>query len=441
MRKNGFKSNIGFILASIGSAVGLGNIWSFPYKLAEGGSLFLIFYLLLALFVGIPLLVSELAIGRYTGSGVVSAYKKISPKLKLLGILSVISPCLVMTYYTVVGGYCIRYFLINIQCIFTNQYEINGTLLFNNLSADIFGTALFSLSFIAITYFIARKGIGSGIEKFNKIAMPLLFLILTITMIKSLTSAGVVSGLKYMLISKTPPTVKGIIKTFSSAGEQMLFSLSIAVGTMVTYGSFMNKKQDIINSVAVITFADSAVALMAGLTIIPTAFSSFSSEGLFGPQLLFLTMQNMFTGGGKYGAFFGAMFFMLVIIAAVSSAVAFIEVPISSITDIGRNDRKKSLRFCCMAVFIASLSVSVGGLCGGGANFIIFITEGIIIPLTALFFSVCLGWFCGSDLIISETANDKFSAIFRKLFPFIFKFAAPGVIITVIIGQILYFLF
>lgn len=440
MRKNGFKSNIGFILASIGSAVGLGNIWSFPYKLAEGGGLFLIFYLSLAVLVGIPLLVSELAIGRSTGLGVVSSYKKISPKLKLLGILSVISPCLVMTYYTVVGGYCIRYFLINIQCIFTNRYEINGTLLFNNLSADIFGTAFFSLCFIAITYFIARKGIGSGIEKFNKIAMPLLFLMLTITMIKSLTSAGEVNGLKTIIIPETKHTLSEVIKVFSSAGEQMFFSLSIAVGTMVTYGSFMNKKQDIIGSAAAITFADSAVALMAGLTIIPAAFSTFSSEGLLGPQLLFVTMQNMFTGGGKSGAFFGAMFFMLIIIAAVSSAVAFIEVPVSAIEDIGGKDKKKSLRFCCMAVFVASLVVSVGGLCGSNANIIIFIAEGVIIPLTALLFTLYLGWFGGSELIIIETENDKFSAAFRKLFPFIFKFAAPGVIITVIIGQISNFL-
>lgn len=441
MNNKGFKSNIGFILASVGSAVGLGNIWSFPYKLASGGALFLYIYCVLALVVGIPLLISELSIGRSSGSGAIIAYKKISPKLGFLGVFSVISPCIVMSYYSVIGGMCIRYFLINLKSCLGIFNNIDSTLLFKNISQDTVSAILFSCLFIIVTYLISQKGISEGIEKFNKIAMPMLFAILLITMFATLNQENANAGITHLFIAENKYTFGQIISTFSSAGEQMFFSLSIAVGTMVTYGSFMNKKQNIPSGAVTITIADSIVAFMAGLAIIPVAFSlNLTEQQLSGPGLLFVTMQSIFASDSKTGAIFGALFFLLVIIAAVSSAVAFLEVPVSAIMDMGIKNRKTVLIFCCMLLTVPSIIIASDGFRNGVMDLFIFIAEGLIIPITSLIFSVYIGWFDGLNLIIKEAENGKTDSICRKTFPIIFKFLVPIVLVVVIIGQIVNFL-
>lgn len=438
MNNKGFKSNLGFVLAAVGSAVGLGNIWSFPYKLVGGGALFLYIYCLLALIVGVPLLVSEMCIGRSSGKGVIAAYRKLSPKLSFLGVLSVVSPCIVMSYYSVIGGLCIRYFLINIKSIFGGFSFKDSGLLFEKISSDVFGGMFFSLIFMLITYLISRKGISSGIERFNKIAVPLLFLILLVSMLRTMSNSGATAGLIHLAVPQSEYTMSQVLSAFSSAGEQMFFSLSIAVGTMVTYGSFMDKKQNIPLSATIVTAADSLIALMAGLTIIPAAFSfNLGEKNLSGPRLLFVTMQNIFASESKVVTVFGSLFFLLIIIAAVSSAVAFIEVPVSAITDMGAKNRGAVLIFCSMALAVPSVLIAADGFKNGIMELWIFIAEGIIIPVTALISCVYLGWFGGLEFVLDEIKNNRFYTICSKTFPIIFKFIAPSVLITVIIGQII----
>lgn len=438
MKEKGFNSKVGFILASVGSAVGLGNIWSFPYKLASGGALFLYIYCILALAVGVPLLISEISMGRSCGKGVISAYKNISPKLNYLGILSVISPCIVMSYYTFIGGLCIRYFFINLKSALFGFSKYDSKLLFDNISTDVLGGMLFTVVFMLVTYLISKKGISSGIEQFNKIAMPLLFAILLFAVVKTLAQEGAAQGLVHLAVPRNRYSFSEILEIFSSAGEQMFFSLSIAVGTMVTYGSFMDKNQNISSSAVIVTVADSLVALMAGLTVIPAAFSlNFGENNMSGPGLLFVSMQNLFASDSRAGAVFGVLFFLLIIIAAVSSAVAFIEVPVSTLTDIGVKNRKLSLFFCCMLITVPSLIIAADGFKNGIMDLCILVAEGLIIPITALIFSIHLGWFGGLKVTLKEIEKSKYSAICNKTFPIIFKFFAPFVLITVIIGQII----
>ncbi len=438
MNNKGFNSKVGFILASVGSAVGLGNIWSFPYKLASGGALFLYIYCMLALLVGVPLLISEMSVGRSSGKGVISAYKNISPKLNFLGVLSVISPCIVMSYYTVIGGLCIRYFIINFKSAFLGFSKYDSKLLFENVSSDILGGMIFAVVFMLVTYLISKNGISSGIERFNKIAMPLLFAILLFSVVKTLRQEGAVQGLVHLVVPQKKYTFSQLLGIFSSAGEQMFFSLSIAVGTMVTYGSFMDKKQNIASSAVIVTVADSLVAVMAGLTVIPAAFFyNLGEENLSGPGLLFVTMQNLFASDSRAGAVFGTLFFLLIIIAAVSSAVAFLEVPVSALTNLGVKNRGVALIFCSMVVTVPALLIAADGFRNGIMDLWVFIAEGLIIPITALIFSIYLGWFGGQKVILKEIENSKYSTICNKTFPMIFRFFSPLVLITVIIGQII----
>ena len=428
---------MGFIISSVGSAVGLGNIWSFPYKLADGGTLFLWSYIFLALFVGIPLLTGEMCIGRMSGNGVISAYGNLSPKLSFLGILSVISPCIVMSYYTVIGGLCIRYFFANLKGIVFGFSYSDSKLFFNETSSEILCVIAYSLLFVLITYLISRKGISSGIEKFNKIAMPMLFGILILLAFVTLKKYGI-GEISMHQFDFAEISFAEALKAFSSAGEQMFFSLSIAVGIMVTYGSLMNKKQNIPISAAAVAAADSVVAFFAGLTVIPVAFSINANGGeTSGIGLLFVTMQNVFVSGSNFGAAFGSLFFLLVIIAAVSSAVAFVEVPVSAIYDVGVKNRNTALIFCCIIISIPAILIGADGFKNHVMELCIFIAEGIVIPVTALISSVYIGWFGGLEEICSELRGSKYYTTCKKLFPLVFKFFAPIVIVLVIIGQII----
>ena len=275
-KRGSFGSTIGFLLSAIGSAVGLGNIWGFPYKMGRcGGFTFLIVYLALAAFVGFAIMLSELAIGRSTGFGPVNAYKKVSKKFKWIGWLAIIAPFLIMTFYSVLGGYCIYYMIINVVGMFSGMPDSSS---FGALLTNPWASIGCMVLFMLICYLINRGGVGGGIEKFNTIGMPALFVMLVIVIIRAWTLPNADVGLKYMFVpgyalkagffDKAP----GFMEVLATAGGQMFFSLSLAMGAMITYGSYLHKKENLQKNALLIIIMDTMVALMAGLCVMPARF-------------------------------------------------------------------------------------------------------------------------------------------------------------------------
>ena len=373
-KRGSFGSTIGFLLSAIGSAVGLGNIWGFPYKMGRcGGFTFLIVYLALAAFVGFAIMLSELAIGRSTGFGPVNAYKKISKKFKWIGWLAIIAPFLIMTFYSVLGGYCIYYMVINVVGMFSGMPDSSSfAALLTNPWASIGCMVLFML----ICYLINRGGVGGGIEKFNTIGMPALFVMLVIVIIRAWTLPNADVGLKYMFVpgyalkagffDKAP----GFMEVLATAGGQMFFSLSLAMGAMITYGSYLGKNENLPKNSVIIVISDTLVAIMAGLAVIPAAVANGIAKGmavsdikLGGPNLLFATLQDVFHDMGTIGGIFGLIFYALVLIAAISSAISLIEAVSVTFIDHAsakghERDRNKVLAVVCLAITLLACLVT-----------------------------------------------------------------------------------
>ncbi|MET0017291.1 sodium-dependent transporter [Oscillibacter sp.] len=464
-------SNIGFLLAAIGSAVGLGNIWGFPYKMGKsGGFTFLIVYLLLALFVGFTIMMAELALGRKTGTGPIGAYHAVSSRFKWIGWLAVFSPFIIMSFYSVLGGYCIEYMALNLSNLAFRNPAIAGGDLFGAMLTNPWGCVVYTLLFMIICYLINRGGISGGIEKFNNVGMPALFVMLVIIIIKSLSMPGAVEGLKFMFVPgyavaggfiDSAPSLGTVIST---AGGQMFFSLSLAMGAMITYGSYLDKKENLVKNSGIIVIADTTVAIMAGIAVIPAAVAYGIQQGipvgkiaLGGPSLLFVTLQNVFNSMGSVGALFGVIFYLLVLIAAISSAISLVEVIATFFMDRAtqqgkKPNRPKTVLIVCLAIMVEATLVAVDGLGSNGVwvpgqslgiagwndcwlDFMDMLSEGLAMPLGALLMSIMIGWEIQPKSMLDEihsgcgTGIDGFFALCMKLL-------APLGMLLILSGQI-----
>ena len=352
--RKGFGSNFGFLMAAIGSAVGLGNIWGFPNKMgANGGFTFLVIYLILAALCGFVVMVGELALGRKTGRGVVSTYQVLSKKFKWLGWLGIIAPFLILGFYCALGGYCIKYVALNVGNLFGASFGNNGLAsgdVFGNLLTNQLESVIYGLIFVVLTLLIVMGGVSSGIEKFCSVGMPCLFFMLVIVIIRACTLPGAVDGLKYMFVPGWAvehgviPKAPSFISVLSTAGGQMFFSLSLGMGAMVTYGSYLDKKQNIEKNALVIVICDTLIALMAGLAVMPARFALDPEGPIGGPKLLFITMQNVFNTMGTVGYIFGIIFYLLVVLAAISSSISLLEVVVAHFCDKARQKGKGDKR-------------------------------------------------------------------------------------------------
>lgn len=472
-KRDSWASNIGFLMAAIGSAVGLGNIWGFPYKMGKsGGFTFLIVYLLLGLFVGSVIMMAELSLGRRTGKGIIGAYKQASKRFAWVGWLGVISPFLILTFYCVLGGYCLQYIFYNLSNIAFAQPSMDGATLFAAMLTNPWGCVVFTLIFILLNVLIVRGGVSGGLEKFNTIGMPALAVMLVIVIIRAVTMEGAVEGLKFMFVPGY--AVKGgfieeapsFISVLATAGGQMFFSLSLAMGAMITYGSYLSKSENLVKNSAIIVGCDTLVALMAGLAVIPSAVAYGVQNGipmneikLSGPGLLFQTMQNVFGSMGIVGAIFGVIFFGLVFIAAISSSISLIEVLVTYVSDIRTEkkktvDRSKITWIVCGCFTVLSLLVAWDGLGSNGVwvpfqkyfingfndcwlDFFDCIAEGIAMPLGALLMSIMIGWELKPDYTLDEIASGcKVTPLLRKFFSFGIRFIAPIIMVLVLLGQL-----
>ena len=485
--RKGFGTNFGFLMAAVGSAVGLGNIWGFPNKMgASGGFTFLIIYLILAVCCGFIVMVGELAIGRKTGKGAVAAYHAISKKFKWMGWMGILSAFLILFFYCALGGYCIKYTVVNIGDLFNASFgsgaaaelaAANDT----SVGAEVFGAfignpteaIIYGLIFVALTMLIVLGGVGGGIEKVCSVGMPALFVALLICIIRACTLPGAVNGLKYMFVPGWA-VANGVIEkapdfltVLATAGGQMFFSLSLGMGAMITYGSYLQKKENIQKNALLIVVMDTLVALMAGLCVLPGRFALDPSGALGGPSLLFVTMQNVFDRMDAVGPIFGIIFYLLVVFAAISSSISLLEVIVAHFVDKARDEGKGDKRKTYTLIAAACVGLGCILVCAdqlGGASFTPWkllglpetairtwndcwldfwdmLSEGIMMPLGALLMSLMIGWEVGPEMVKAECEQSGHAMGSYGFFKICVKFITPLCMILILYGQIKEFFF
>ena len=469
--RKGFGTNFGFLMAAVGSAVGLGNIWGFPNKMgASGGFTFLLIYLVLAVCCGFIVMVGELALGRKTGHGAVGAYKVLSKKFSWMGWLGILSAFFILFFYCALGGYCIKYTVLNVGDLFNAGFGSagrTGAEIFTDFMAAPTEAIIYGLIFVALTMIIVMGGIGGGIEKVCSVGMPALFVALLICIIRSCTLPDAVNGLKYMfvpgwavangVIEKAP----SFFEVLSTAGGQMFFSLSLGMGAMITYGSYLDKKEHLEKNAILIVVMDTLVALMAGLCVIPGRFALDPEGALGGPSLLFVTMQNVFHKMGAVGPIFGILFYLLVVFAAISSSISLLEVVVAHFVDkareAGKGDKRKTYTLiAAVAVGVGSILVCADSLGNAGIapwqllglesysgwndcwlDFWDMLSEGIMMPLGALLMSLMIGWEIGPEVVKEEceaTPGHKMGSY--GFFKICVKVITPLCMLFILYGQV-----
>jgi NSS family neurotransmitter:Na+ symporter len=457
-QKGQWQSRFGFLMAAIGSAVGLGNLWGFPYKIGmNGGFAFLVIYLLLVVLVGVIIMMCELALGRKTGKGVIEAYKKAGRQHTWIGIISWISPMLILGFYSMLGGYCIKYAVANLGDLFHASWGVGGvesTEYFAGFFTDQLQTVIFTVIFVAMTTYVVRAGVASGIEKFSSVVMPLLFFMLVIIIVRSVTLPGAGAGLAF-IFKPNWEVFKGVgwIKVLARAGGQMFFSLSLGMAIMVTYGSYMRKEDNIQMNAIQIPLFDTLAALMAAMAIMPAVFAA-GLDPSAGPGLLFVTLQTVFSNMGWAGPIFGFLFYVLVFIAAITSSISLTEAVSSAVMD--RNIRKgkpagRNKVTVGIGIFVAleGALVALDGL--GSHGFPTFfnqstlldafdlVSEGILMPIAALATSILFGWIKTGwldDEIVNLGGQGQASFKMKKYFYFCLRWIVPPIMVLVLLGQL-----
>ena len=466
--RTSFGSNFGFLMAAIGSAVGLGNIWGFPYKMGmSGGFAFLLVYLVLAVFVGLAVMVGELAIGRKTGLSPVAAYRKLSKKFTWMGYMAVLVPFLVLCFYFVLGGMVTRYALGYLTAIFgwdtwgvSSIEQFFGVFICNG-GAMVLWTAIF----IALNAFVVAAGVAEGIEKFCKIGMPALFVMLLIVIIYVAVQPGAGGGYKFMFGWNLEPLKDNFLGVLKTAAGQMFFSLSLGMGAMITYGSYLQKKESIQKNAVIIVICDTVVAIMAGMIVMPACYAFLGGETSSGPGLLFLSMQIVFEKMGYIGNIMGFLFYALVFIAAISSSMSLLEVITSFKVDQNVEQgkapgRKKYAIIAAVLIFVFCLPVALDGLgsgVAGGAtidypaamlgiekqtwsgdwlDFYDMLSEGIMMPLGAMIMAFGIGWIWKIDMVVEECEASGHKFWGKTFFDICYKFITPIGMAFVLYGQI-----
>lgn len=409
--REGFATNIGVIAATLGSAVGLGNIWKFPYLVGEnGGAAFILIYLLCVALVGLPVMISELIIGRTTQANAIGAYKKLEPQTPwfLVGATGALSAFLIMAFYSCVAGWVFSYvFKAASGAITTTNPQITEEI-FNASSSGIWSPLIWQWIVLIFTGSIIMMGVTKGIERITKTLMPVLLLLLIICDIRALTLSGASEGLKFLFY---PDFSKITWTTILVAMGLSFFKLSVGMGTMTTYGSYFGKNQNIPATAIKVALSDIMVSLLAGIAIFPAVFA-FGSQPDAGPSLLFITIPAVFSSM-PFGNIIMVLFFILVAIAATGAILSLIEVPVAYLTEEFRWSRIKATLATIVGIALigstASLSSSIlsNTLVFGMTffDFFDYITSNILLPVGGIFITIYLGWKFGLKRIIQEASN------------------------------------
>ncbi len=439
--RSSFTGKIGFVLAAAGSAVGLGNIWRFPYLAAKhGGGIFLLVYIILAITFGFALMVSEIALGRKTGLSVIGAYKKLDKRFSFLGYLSALVPAIILPYYCVIGGWVTKYFVdfLSGKSILAATDGYFDAFI-SSASQPIFWFALF----IGLTALIVLLGVEKGVEKVSKIMMPLLIALSLIVAVYSLFLPNALEGVKYYL---TPDFSHFSVTTVLAAMGQLFYSMSLSMGIMITYGSYMKKDVNIESSVKQIEIFDTGIAFLAGLMIIPAvfAFSGGDQSALTkGPSLMFITLPKVFESMPG-GAFLGTLFFLLVFFAALTSSISLMETVVSIFRDKFNWNRK----FTSLLVLIGSFLIGLPSSLGFGPlknvtplgmsflDFFDFMSNSVLMPIVAFLTCVFVGYIIKPKTIAEEVeSSGKFKK--KTLFEIVIKYVAPVCIILILVSSVM----
>ena len=440
-KRSSFTGKLGFVLAAAGSAVGLGNIWRFPYLAAQyGGGIFLLIYIVLAVTFGFTLLIAEISIGRKTGLSAVGAFKKLSSKYAFIGYLASVVPIIILPYYSVIGGWVTKYF---VAFVMGQGANLASDSFFGSFIGQPVEPVFWFAIFLGLTALIVLFGVEKGIEKVSKIMMPILILLSVFIAIYAMFLPGAMEGVKYYIL---PDFSKFSATTVLAAMGQLFYSMSLAMGIMITYGSYMKKDVNIETSVRQIELFDTGIAFLAGLMIIPSVFvfSGGNEEALGqGPGLMFVTLPKVFasmTGG----TFIGILFFMLVFFAALTSSISLMETVVSIFCDRLKIGRKTS----CLFVLIVSLVLGIPSSLGNGVwgnikiigmdflTFFDFISNSVIMPVVALFTSIFVGYIIKPKSVIEEV---ELTGAFKSkiLFTLVIKYFAPICIVLILVSSIL----
>ena len=456
-KRSTFSGQLGFILAAAGSAVGLGNIWRFPYLAAkDGGGVFLFCYLILALTFGFALLTTEIAIGRKTRQSPLTAYKKIHPRWGFIGILACLVPTIILPYYSVIGGWVFKYLTVYLTGQGTAAAESGY---FTGYITSQFGPLFWMLVFFILTAVVVFSGVEKGIEKFSKVLMPILVVMVIGISIFSLTLShtdadGVtrtgLEGLKiYLIPDFSGMSFSDILIVVMDALGQLFFSISVAMGIMVAYGSYAKKDTNLMSSINQIEIFDTAIAMLAGLMIIPAVFTFMGIEGMSaGPGLMFVSLPMVFQAMGPIGNAVGLAFFIIVAFAAVTSSVSIMEAIVSSIMDFtGWNRKRSSILVTIYAVITGSI-VCLGynvfyfelplpnGSVGQILDILDYISNNCLMPLVALFTCILIGWVVKPKTIIDEVTQDKYPFHRKRLYALMIKVVAPIMLVVLLLQSL-----
>ena len=432
-KRSTFSGKIGFVLSAAGASVGLGNIWRFPYLAAKyGGGIFLLIYILLALTFGYTMIVAESALGRMTRKSPVGAFKAFGKKagwLSFGGWINAIIPVLIVPYYSVIGGWVIKYL---IEYVKGNGTKLAADGYFSEFISNGVSTEICFVIFCMFTLSIIYAGVRNGIERVSKFMMPILVVLSVIIAIYSVTRPGAIEGVKYFLV----PNLKNFSwMTVVAAMGQMFYSLSIAMGILITFGSYMKKDSSIEDSTRNVEVFDTAIAIMAGLMIIPAvfAFSGGDPDTLqAGPALMFITIPKVFANMG-FGTVVGILFFLLVLFAAVTSSIALTESAVSTFEDeIGWSRRKSTAVIGIIMIALGTLSclgygplafVKIIGM--QFLDFFDFLTNSVMMPIAAMMTSIFVSKVVGIDRIEEEIRQGEAAFRRKKIFVVMIKYLCP----------------
>ena len=433
--RSSFSGKLGFVLAAAGSAVGLGNIWRFPYLAAQyGGGTFLLVYLILAVTFGFSLMIAEIAIGRKTGLSAIGAFKSLDSRFGFLGILAALVPIIIFPYYSVIGGWVIKYFFVFLS---GGASAAAGDDYFTGFVGGTFEPLGWFLIFLGVTAVIVLLGVEKGIEKVSKFMMPILVLLAIGISIYCLTLNGAMDGLAYYV---KPQMADVSVKTILAAMGQLFYSMSLAMGIMVTYGSYMRKDTNLESSVRQIEIFDTAIAFLAGLMVIPAVFVFSGGDPKIlqsGPSLMFVILPKVFDSM-QFGNAVGAAFFLLVIFAALTSSISLMETVVSILQDKFHWNR----RMTCLIVFIGMVLVGIRAwdfikpLGMSILDFFDFISNSVLMPIVAFLTCIFVGYVIKTKVVVDEV---KISSKFKreKLFNVMIKYVAPIFIVAILVSSVL----
>lgn len=449
-KRNAFSSSLGFVLAAAGSAVGLGNIWRFPYLAAkDGGGLFLVIYIALALTFGFTMIVSETAIGRKTKQSALTAYGILHKPSKWIGVFACLVPFMILPYYCTIGGWVLKYCTVFLT---GNGITAADDGYFTGFITDLWPPMIFDLIFLAATAFVILLGVNKGIENLSKILMPLLLLMVIGISIFSLTIKGEErSGLDGLFVYLVPDvsdlTAKSLFVTIMDAMGQLFYSISVAMGIMITYGSYFRDDSNLMKSINQIEIFDTVVAFLAGIMIVPAVYVFLGPEGMgAGPGLMFVALPKVFAAMGPIGNVVGAVFFVMVLLAALTSSMSVLEAVVASMIDTFGWSRRRAVIVESIIALVIGIVICLGynafyfelslpnGTTAQILDIMDYVSNNILMPVVAIGTCILVGWLVGPDTVIGEATKNGETFRRKGMYILMIRYIAPVLLLFLLLG-------